>query len=419
MTSRARWIILGLALAGLGFATASAYVHYRVLTDPTYISPCDLSRTFNCTQVYLSRFGSIRGVPVALGGVIWFALVALLTAFSRPAPRRDADAPEGADPIGGYIFALATIGLSAILYLAYASFFILKNGCVLCIGTYVCVIGIFIVSGLTTSTTMTRLPVRLLSDLRALVRRPVTLLVAILYIAGAASVVAFFPKEGRPQTTAPAAPLANDVQQQFEAAWAAQPRVDFGFPPSAAKVVIVKFNDWLCPGCKGFNDAYKPILEKYEKSNPGAVTTIVMDWPWSTSCNFSIQATIHGHEASCEAAAAVRMARDRGKGDEMGKWLFDNQERLVEMDLKGSGAPEAIKGALTTVAGITDFDKQYPAKVLDIKRDIANGAKLQVHTTPTFFVNGVRTTDPNTLANLPPQYLDLAIQIELKKVAGK
>ena len=60
-------MILVFALIGLGFATASTWVHYKVLTDPTYASPCDINAAFNCTQVYLSRFGSVGGVPVALG----------------------------------------------------------------------------------------------------------------------------------------------------------------------------------------------------------------------------------------------------------------------------------------------------------------------------------------------------------------
>src|SRR4051794_28613962 len=98
MSSRTRTLILILAIAGLAVSSASAWVHYRVLTDPTYVSPCDISSTFNCTQVYMSRFGTVRGVPVALGGVIWFALVSLIAVFT-----------PSARPSNGvsYIFALS------------------------------------------------------------------------------------------------------------------------------------------------------------------------------------------------------------------------------------------------------------------------------------------------------------------------
>ena len=409
MTPAKRWLTFGLALLGLGFASTSAYVHYRLLTDPTYVSPCDINATFNCSQVYMSRFGSVKGVSVALGGVAWFALVALISGLSRPAQAT----AEVNEATSAYLFALATIGLAVILYLGYASFFILKTACILCLGTYVSVIGIFIVSGLSTSMSMMRLPMRLLSD----VRKPRVLLGAVVYLAISATVFAVFPMEAR-QATVPQAP-SSDLQKQFETAWAAQPRVDLGIPAGGAKIVLVKFNDWLCPGCKGFEVAYKPILDKYAKSNPGAIKYVRKDWPWSKSCNFNITQTFPGHEASCEAAAAVRMAADQGKGEQMGDWLFENQERIFELDRQGGSAgPNTVKSQVATMLGITDFDKAYAAKLPDLKRDIADGGVLQVHSTPTYFLNGVRLTDTNTSSNLPPEYLELAIQIELKKVAG-
>ena len=263
-----------------------------VLTDPTYISPCDISARFNCTQVYLSRFGSVWGVPVALGGVIWFGLVALLAGFDKPA------AKEQSSATGLYIFALATIGLATILYLGYASFVVLKTGCILCMGTYVCVIGIFVTAGLQTTTGWARLPGRLFNDLRAATARPLFLTVAFLYIAGAATLVAFFPREGQtPAATAQAPAASADIKQQFTNAWWQQPRVDLGIPADGAKVIVVKFNDWLCPACKAAHQYYQPIFDKLAKESPGAVKYIVKDWPWNSECNFNVTQTLGGHQA--------------------------------------------------------------------------------------------------------------------------
>ena len=94
MSSRSRWIVLVLALAGLAFATASAWVHYKALTDATYVSPCNLSESFNCSQVYLSPYGAVAGVPVALFGMFWFGLVALV-AWGTGAARRWPPRPRG------------------------------------------------------------------------------------------------------------------------------------------------------------------------------------------------------------------------------------------------------------------------------------------------------------------------------------
>ena len=50
MSAKSRWIILSLAVIGLAFASYSAFVHYKLLTDATYQSPCDINATFSCSQ---------------------------------------------------------------------------------------------------------------------------------------------------------------------------------------------------------------------------------------------------------------------------------------------------------------------------------------------------------------------------------
>ena len=117
MSKRAARLALVCALVGLGASVAAAYVHYRLLRDPTYISFCDVNATFSCTQVYTSRFGTVRGVPVAVFGAIWFAFAALLSIAgltARPAVR---------ESVPGYLFAGSTLALAVVLYLGYASFF--------------------------------------------------------------------------------------------------------------------------------------------------------------------------------------------------------------------------------------------------------------------------------------------------------
>jgi uncharacterized membrane protein/protein-disulfide isomerase len=393
MSPRTRWLILAFALAGLALAAGSSWVHYRLLTDPGYSSPCDINAKFNCSQVYLSRFGSVKGVPVALGGLIWFGLVTLITAFARPNDRES--------PAVNYLFLLGAVGLTVILYLGYVSFFVLHTGCVLCMGTYVCVLGIFLLASSIKGASLGRLPAQLSGDIRGVFSRPLTLLVAILYLAGAAAVVAFFPREGCLAAQAANAPAPSaDLQQQFAEAWAKQPRVDLGIPADGARVVIVKFNDYECPTCSQAEQFYQPVIAKIQASNPGAIKYVLKDWPWNRECNFNTTGTIPGHEAACAAAAAARMARDKGKYDEMAAWLYSHQ----------GVRPDDVKQAARQILGITNFDQEYALKLPDIRRDIADGGVLGINGTPTYFINGVR------LANLiAPQFLELAISLELKK----
>ena len=393
MSSRTRALIMALAVVGFGLAAASSYVHYRLLTDPGYVSPCDVNATFNCSQVYLSRFGSVAGVPVAIGGLIWFGLAGLFAAFGRP---------DGTPSVAaGYLQALSIVGVGVSLYLAYASFFVLRSGCLLCIGTYVCVAGIFLLSLLSHGVSVMRLPSRLLADVRAAIGRPAVAVAAILFVVGTASVVAFFPREGAMAEQAAATPApTGDIRQKFEEAWGKQPRVDMGIPADGAKVIVVKFNDFQCGACAQAETLYKPILQKFAASSPGAVKYVVKDWPWDTDCNFNSSRTIPGHEAACDAAAAARMARDRGKYDEMAAWLYANQ----------GARPEAVREAAQKMLGVTDFDREYAAKLAGIRADIADGGVLNINGTPTYFINGVRL--PGAIR---PEYFEMAIDIELKK----
>src|ERR1043165_3560303 len=187
MTSLARKLLGGFAWLGLAASGAATYAHYNLIQNPDYSSFCALTETVSCKAAYLSRYGSIGGVPVAVGGLIFFAWVLLMLWGSRGKSSIKDSAPA-------YIFAGSTLGLAFVLYLAYASFFILKEVCPLCVATYVAVIGVFIISGGASSVPMSSLPKRILTDMRVLVATPLALVMALLFVAGTAWGVTVFPR---------------------------------------------------------------------------------------------------------------------------------------------------------------------------------------------------------------------------------
>jgi protein-disulfide isomerase len=109
------------------------------------------------------------------------------------------------------------------------------------------------------------------------------------------------------------------------------------------------------------------------------------------------------HPASCEAAVAVRLAREKGKVDAMEEWLFANQASLT---------PASVRQAAREVGGVLDMDERYAATLALVKGDTAQGAQLKVTGTPTFFMNGVR------LPGLRPEFFDAAIAWELQRAGG-
>ena len=400
---RTVWFVV-FSLIGLAASSASTWVHYRILNDPAYASFCDVNATFSCTEAYASRFGSFGGVPVALLGVLFFAFVlGLITLCSRSS--------TAAASLPGYLFAVSTIGLAIVLYLAYASFVILKAVCVLCVGTYVAVIGLFLLSGAATRYPMTSLPSRAARDFRTLLRTPSAITAALAFVVAAGAAIMMFPEtrvtaasglsSADQQAPAPAPAAAGQVQQ-LEQYLAAQPRVVVMAPSDGADVVIVKFNDYQCPPCRQTFLEYKPVLAKWAKEAPGKVKFITKDYPIERQCNSTVGQDLH--PSSCEAAVAVRLAREKGKAQAMEEWLFANQAGLT---------PEGVKNAAATVGGVTDFEARFPATIELVKGDVAQAGQLKVTGTPTFFMNGIK------LPGLRAEFFDAAIAWELKQVQSK
>jgi uncharacterized membrane protein/protein-disulfide isomerase len=416
MTPRQRALVLLFALLGLGATGTSTYQHYQFLRNPSYTSFCDISESVSCQSVYQSPYGAVLGIPMALLGVLWFVLVLLLVWFDQrvaavpaaPAGRRVPAPQQPAGDAASYLFILSTAGLAVVLYMAYASFFVLKTLCVLCALTYVAVIGVFIISGAASQAAMSSVPGRVVADLRRLLKSPVALTIACLYLVGAATAVAFFPRQAgvaaaaggaaavAPEETAP----AQEAQiAEFEKWIAAQPRVPVMVPDDGAAVVVVKFNDYQCPPCRQTYLEYKPIIDRYLSQQPGKVKYVSKDFPLEAECN-----TGGVHVAGCEAAAAVRMARNRNRADAMEAWLFENQ---------GSMSPDLVRQGVRQVAGVEDFDAQYPKMLEQVRADVAQGRQLGVNRTPTFFINGVKIE-----GGLRPQFFDAAIAFELKRATN-
>jgi uncharacterized membrane protein/protein-disulfide isomerase len=394
MTARSSSILLALfAALGLAASGTATWVHSELVRNPDASSFCDLSARVSCKQAYLSQFGSLGGVPVALWGLAFFALVLLLLWGAR----RSAHLRES---VPGYIFGLSTIGLAFVLYLGYASFFILKEICPLCVTTYLAVIGLFLVSGASNTESMASTARRAIRDLGALVLSPVALVVAILFLSGVVSAVAFFPRPAEARPVIAAHPLTDQQKTDLEQWWNVQPRLDLAIPNDGAKVLLVKFSDYQCPGCRATYFAYEPLLAKY-KDRPKDLKYVLQHFPLSSECNPAVQTVMH--PASCTAAAAVVMAGSKGTADELNDWLFMHQQEL---------SPSTVREAAKDVAGIADFNADYANAIAEVKREGALGGQLKVAETPTYFLNGRRIAPAIT-----PEAMEFLIELELKKAS--
>jgi protein-disulfide isomerase len=153
----------------------------------------------------------------------------------------------------------------------------------------------------------------------------------------------------------------------------------------------------MCPACRQTYESYKPVLGKYLAG--GQVKYVVKHYPLESECNAGVTAN---HAASCEAAAAVIMARDKGTAQTLEQWIFTNQLTLT---------PDSVKKAAKDIGGIQDFDAQYARVLPEVAADAALGTKFAISSTPTFYINGRKLPGQGIP---PPQYIDYVIELALR-----
>lgn len=140
---------------------------------------------------------------------------------------------------------------------------------------------------------------------------------------------------------------------------------------ATAPVTIVEFTDYQCPGCADT----QPTLARLVKEYGDKVRLVARDFPLSQ------------HAEAFKAAEAAEAAREQGKYWEYTEILMRNQSALGVTKLKD-------------YASELDLDRARFDTALDsgkfadsVKRDIEDGLKLGVVSTPTVFINGRRVAD--------------------------
>jgi protein-disulfide isomerase len=142
-----------------------------------------------------------------------------------------------------------------------------------------------------------------------------------------------------------------------------------------AKVNIVEFGDYQCPGCAAAHPVLKQVLEKY-KDNEN-VNFVFRNFPLDT-----IHPNAHISAEAAEAAAK------QGKFWEMHDLLYDKQ---TEWGPQQDPLPMFITYAESLGLNANDFKVNVGQRLANeiIIADYKDGESLGVKSTPTFFINEV------------------------------
>ena len=162
-------------------------------------------------------------------------------------------------------------------------------------------------------------------------------------------------------------PQDNPSQKADEAVLYSNTKNSTGDPNAPVK--IVEFADMQCPACRSAQPIIKSVLEKHKDQ----IYFVFRHYPLST------------HKNARAAAKAVEAASLQGKIWEMVDLLYTKQPEWSE-----KSNPEDLFAGYAQELGLdvekfkTDLDESYDI----IDRDFADGNKLSVSSTPTFFING-------------------------------
>lgn len=143
-------------------------------------------------------------------------------------------------------------------------------------------------------------------------------------------------------------------------------------------VVLVEYGDFQCPACAGYHPIIKEVVEKYNDD-------IKFQFR-----NFPLQQI---HQNARAAARTAEAAGKQGKYWEMHDLLYEQQKSWEQ-----STAVNTIFEGYATQLGLdlakfkTDFSSSAVNET--INADFAEGTKLGVDSTPTFFLQGKKIEDP-------------------------
>lgn len=140
----------------------------------------------------------------------------------------------------------------------------------------------------------------------------------------------------------------------------------------ADAVVVVEFLDFECPSC----GAFYPIVEDLRQTYAGDITYVVRQFP------------LPGHRNSTHAALAAEAAAQQDRFEDMYHRLFQTQEQWSGAPAETPEVFRAFAEDLGLDMGAYDAAVADPATLERVEQDKADGRRLGVSSTPSFFVDG-------------------------------
>lgn len=412
-------ILISLNIVGMAFSLFLGYEHYMRPVNEIRGSAAGVLAKFsnalcgggnsivNCQKVAASSFSEVAGTPIAIYGLIFFILALIIIIFIAVAGKRfRAMLPS-------VLFWLLAAGALVDIVLLGISMFSIKALCTLCMITYVSLWGMLAVH----SVYLKRegiapwrfVPLR--SELASLDGKTKIYTVSMAAIGLFLAVGLSFMTDlmlrshaGREKARA-----LEEFRDKIVEAFSKEPRSSIPLPENhgqyvlgnpKAPVLIVEFSDFMCPACYAFSKTIDSLVDE----SPEKVKVVFINLPLDNACNNSIKEQIHN--GACDLARGSLCAADQGKFIEYYRLAFRNQYKSIQ------------PGILVELASRSGLDVSAftqclasPLTASELKKQIELAEKLQIHSTPTVFINGKQFR-----YKLEREFIHAVIEEELKQM---
>lgn len=146
---------------------------------------------------------------------------------------------------------------------------------------------------------------------------------------------------------------------------------------SSSQITLIEYSDFQCPACY----AYFPVIEKLMKEEAGKVKLVYRHFP------------LPQHANAVPAAKASEAAGKQGKFWEMYEMIFSTHDEWENStDIKTVFDGYAVKLGLDMEKYNADFISKETTDA--VNADINSGLKAGINSTPTFYLNGKKITNP-------------------------
>lgn len=365
---RKKWLVAAIVFSVLGIVVSiiSAVGYFNIqkagFEHPSF---CSINGTINCDLVNASSYAVLFGIPVALWGLLFYAVVLLFAFYLRLAG-------EPKNAALSFLWAFVLAGFAWTVRMAYISAFVLHAFCITCILQYAANI-VLVISVWAAGKISFKEKISVLFS-----RKIVAPVLTAAAVFGVGYVFALSAaKNSGPKMD------ANELKSMAES-FSRQSLYDIkpedlenvpSWGNKDAKVTIAVFSDFQCPFCRLAAFNIKPYLQEFRDD----VRFVFLNYPLDNSCNKYM--TVPMHPKACLAAKAAMCAQEKGKFWEYHDGVFRNQTKISREFLLDLAAREGIEKDWMNQC---IDDKEIAAKM---SKDIDLAQHIYLAGTPSVFVN--------------------------------